>query len=422
MKNKVPRTEYRVESVSLGTFDSVLGTLLCERLKQNLTLTERGLYLVTLERMVLTTRYRRARALFTFGLLISSMSFVLAQGLTYTVQVAALSDQGAAQALQRELLAEGYPVYLVGVPTDGGRVYRLRVGAFGDRGAALAYAEAMRQGGRGAPVPALAEDVPAGLIPLEPTLLESYPYLPGVTRLTVVPWGEAYALRFQGAFESEPLEAEYRVLREGGAPFRAWRAAPFGGEGGLERVYTFPLWPPDWETLEASERDAYEEGVLETLAGSYGLDVGALTDYRSFEPGSGLPYLVRAERRNLSTGEGEYYPALGVPQEENNPAGPPLRWFGREEPEGFLRGLPEAVFDASLVLGEVSGGVALPPNTRKLSGTDWTASPDDAYVRLRLGPTGRNWRAVAGYPLWAHEDFLLVYDDGQVQLYRFTER
>ena len=373
--------------------------------------------------MVLTFNRRCVRALFALLLLVPAISFTLAQGLTYTVQVAALSDQSAAQALQRELLAEGYPVYLVGVPTEGGRVYRLRVGAFGDRGAALAYANAMRRAGRGAPVPALAEDVPAGLIPLEPTLLESYPYLPGITRLTVVPWGEAYALRFQGTFEGEPLEAEYRILQPRATPFRAWRAAPFGGEGGLERVYTFPLWPPDWETLSALQRDAYQQGVLGTLAGAYGLDVRALTDYRSFEPGSGLPYLVRAERRNLSTGEGEYYPALGVSQTESSLAGPPLRWFGREEPEGFLRGLPEAVFDASLVLGEASGGVTLPPpDSRKLSGTDWTASPDDAYVRLRLEPTGRNWRAVAGYPLWAQDDFLLVYDDEQIQLYRFTER
>ena len=368
------------------------------------------------------TRLMRVSFASLFGLL----AFAVAQELAYTVQVVALSDRAAAGALQRELLAEGYPVYLVGVPTDEGTVYRLRVGAFGDRGAALAYAEAMRRGGTGAgtgaPVPALAEDVPAGLIPLEPTLLTSYPYLPGVTRLTVVPWGEGYALRFQGAFEGEPLEAEYRVLEGGATPFRAWRAAPFG-EGAIERVYNFPLWPPDWEALEASGRDAYEESVLATLASSYGLSVDTLRDYRALQPGSGLPYLVRAERRDLATGEGRYYPALGLPQATRDPAGPALRWFDGEA-EGFLRGLPEPVFDAGLVLGENAGGpgAALPPPETLVSGGGWTASPDDAYTRVRLGPTGRNWRAVAGYPLWAHEDFLLVFEAGQVQLYRFSER
>ena len=318
-------------------------------------------------------------SLLTFSTVASST----AQGLAYTVQVVALSDQAAAGTLQRELLAEGYPVYLVGVPTDGGTVYRLRVGAFGDRDAALAYAEAMRRDGRGAgtgaPVPALAEDVPAGLIPLEPTLLASYPYLPSVTRLTVVPWGEAYALRFQGAFEGEPLEAEHRVLEGGATPFRAWRAAPFG-DGALERVYNFPLWPPDWEALEASERDAYEESVLETLAGTYGLNVDALRGYRALQPGSGLPYLVRAERRDLDTGEGRYYPALGLPQ-TRDPAGPALRWLEGEEPEGFLRGLPEPVFDAGLTLGEDAGGTGAttPPPETLVSGAGWTASPDDAY-------------------------------------------
>ena len=357
-------------------------------------------------------------------LIFSTVTSSTGQGLTYTVQVVALSDRAAAGALQRELLAEGYPVYLVGVPTDGGTVYRLRVGAFGNRGAALAYAEAMRRGGTGAPAPALAEDVPAGLIPLEPTLLASYPYLPGVTRLTVLPWGEGYALRFQGAFEGEPTEAEYRILGPGAAPFRAWRAAPFG-EGALERVYNFPLWPPDWETLGAAERDAHEERVLETLASSYGSSVGALRDYRALQPGSGLPYLVRAERRDLATNEGRYYPALGLPRATRDPAGPALRWFNGEEPEGFLRGLPAPVFDAGLVLGEdagSSGAVMPPPGTLELSGVGWTALPDDAYTRLRLGSTGRNWRAVAGYPLWAHGDFLLVLEAEQVQLYRFSER
>ena len=359
-------------------------------------------------------------------LTLSMVASSTAQGLTYTVQVVALSDQAAARGLQRELLAEGYPVYLVGVPTDGGTVYRLRVGAFGDREAALAYAEAMRRGGRGAetgaPAPALAEDVPAGLIPLEPTLLAGYPYLPGVTRLTVIPWGEEYALRFQGAFEGEPMEAEYRMLEGGATSFRAWRAAPFG-EGAIERVYNFPLWPPDWEALEASERDAYEERVLETLASSYGLSVDALRDYRAFQPGSGLPYLVRAERRDLDTGEGRYYPALGLPQ-TRDPAGPALRWLEGEEPEGFLRGLPEPVFDADLVLGEDTGGseAATPSPETLVSGAGWTASPDDAYTRLRLEPTGRNWRAVAGYPLFAHGNFLLVFEEEQVQLYRFNER
>ncbi|MCY4354083.1 MAG: SPOR domain-containing protein [Truepera sp.] len=73
----------------------------------------------------------------------------------YTVQVIIASDQSTALSLQTELRLEGFPVYVVRASTGQGDLYRVRVGAFANRDAALSYAGRMPPLGGSKPVPIL---------------------------------------------------------------------------------------------------------------------------------------------------------------------------------------------------------------------------------------------------------------------------
>jgi SPOR domain len=107
--------------------------------------------------------------------------------ISYTVQVVAFSDEPRARRVQTELSSQGYPAYLLAVPTAQGQVYRIRVGAFANRAAAALFAEAMPSVEGSTPSPALAEGgVPPGLIPFEPALLGQYDLT--TTLVQVFPW------------------------------------------------------------------------------------------------------------------------------------------------------------------------------------------------------------------------------------------
>lgn len=390
------------------------------------------------------------RRLLYLGFLLLTLQSALA--ISYTVQVAALSDEDAALALQQSLREEGYPAYLVSVPSESGTIFRLRVGAFADRAAAQTYAESMRGVGGTAPVPALAEGIPAALFPLEPTLMRRYPNAPEMMSLMVVPWGEGTALRTQGRFEDQPFAAEYRVLREGAdaATFTAWRAAPQGNVQGTSqgaralRVHNVSLWPE--EELSESELETYTEARLEEVARSLELTPEQVRPYIFQEPGRGAPYLILAEQFNLTpdltsdsanaevsnassdglvtggsvTGgsirnaaRGERYRALGNPIERMPLGGPSLTWFDRAPPEGFPTDLSEPLFDLETRFAEGE----LSRESRTLSGDGWSASARGDYTQLSVGD--RSWRAVVGYPLWAGGDYLLVYTDVPV-LYKLV--
>jgi SPOR domain len=107
--------------------------------------------------------------------------------ISYTVQVVAFSDEPRAKRAQAELAEQGYPAYLLLVPTAQGQVYRIRVGAFANRAAAALFATAMPSVEGSTPSPALAEGgVPQGFIPLEPALLGQYDL--ATTLVQVFPW------------------------------------------------------------------------------------------------------------------------------------------------------------------------------------------------------------------------------------------
>lgn len=353
--------------------------------------------------------------------LLGSWPGSVARAISYTVQVAALSDQAAAEALRRTLREAGYPAYLIGVPSESQTVYRLRVGAFADREAAQAYASAMRGVGGTVPVPALAEGIPPELIPLEPRFVARYNVAPGFEQLEVLPWGASAALRVQGYFEDEPLVATYRVLTPElvASPFAAWRAAPVAGEPGVvERVSNLPLFAAD-------EADALPEGRLtdegearlRRVAEALGLTPAQVRPYIFYEPGRGAPFLIVAERFEPPTRTGGRYPALGSPGAAPlPPAGPELVWFGQAAPETFPAALGEPLFPLGAVLEE---GRVVPPQAGRFQGAGWETRRDGRFTALATG--SRTWRAVVGEPLWAGGDYLLVYAGEQLVLYEVTE-
>ncbi len=352
-----------------------------------------------------------------------------AQAISYTVQVAALSDQTSAESLRRTLEGEGYPAYLVSV-LGAQTVYRLRVGAFADRDGAEAYASAMRGVGGTVPVPALAEGIPPDLFPLEPKFVTRYPLTPS-ERLEVVPWGDAAALRTQGRFENEPLIATYRVLSAelAGLPFAAWRAAPLPGTASagsdtaeaelpeanvLERVANLSLFAPEEaNSLPDGALSKTGQARLLEAAEALGLAEAQIRPYISYEPGRGAPFLVVAERFDPVSQTGGRYPALGNPG-SRDAAGPKLTWFGRSPPETFPQALPDPLFSLASV---VKKGQLVPP-TGTLTGAGWQAIRDGRYTVLSVG--SRRWRAVVGQPLWAGGDFLLVYARPDVVLYQIS--
>jgi hypothetical protein len=146
-----------------------------------------------------------------------------ALAIAFTVQVIAVSDQASALDISRTLLRDGFPAYVVRSTGSQGDVYRVRVGAFANRAAAARYAAAMPEVAGARPVPALAEAIPAGIMPLAPRALWDGPV--AGAELRVVPWPDGVALRRQ-AFD--PLrQASYALVQ--GAEVRtvqAWRVAP----------------------------------------------------------------------------------------------------------------------------------------------------------------------------------------------------
>lgn len=340
-------------------------------------------------------------------LVLGLLLFGHALAISYTVQVAALTDEQAAASLLGALRDQGFPAYLVRLPGEGGQVYRLRVGAFANRAAAARYAQVMAETTGFTPLPALAEDMPPDVIPLEPNLLQSYPW-PGV--VAEVYGGDPLMLRVQSELGGVIPEARYLLLSPAQPnSIPAWRLG--ARAAGIDRVFNFPLWPPGYESLTAEAR-AQEEGArLATVAASLGLGAAALEAYVMRPPQTELPVLVLAEHWNLESGVRERYPALGDPAAwGGQPEGPPLVWLRGRAPPGFPETLEEPLFRATA--SQADSG-------EPLSGQGWQAREDGRFTRLTFsqGERSRSWRALVGRPLWAGGDYLLVAAEDELSLY-----
>lgn len=326
----------------------------------------------------------------------------LAQSIAYTVQVVALSDKSSALELQTQLNGEGFPAYVVRSTTAQGDVYRVRVGAFANRQAALVFADAMAPVAGGQPVPALAEAIPPGIVSLAPRVLTRI--VPEGREVTVVPWPGGIAVRLQSR---SPLEqARYVTVVDGNvSTIDAWLAVP-GDDGTVSEVHALPLWPDGWQDESPDAREAYRASVLSLVADGLSLP---LADVRAAEyrpDPEGAPQLVVLERTGTA-GRANALLALGVPELGMTPDGP-ATFLGLDQGE-----LPDPPTGTTLSLDAAA--------PEPLPGSGWTAEADGAFLRLRQ-TGGASWRAGVGTPVWTDGHVLVTADADSFLFYDFLPR
>ena len=332
--------------------------------------------------------------------------------ISYTVQVAAVSDQESALSLVRNLLRDGYPAYFVRTTTEAGFVFRIRVGAFQNRGAALLYAETMPAVAGARPIPALAEAIPSGIMPLAPALLLSA----GVDglRAELLPWADGIALRMQ---QVAPLEqaAYYLLDAPEPVPFVAWTAAPEDDVTAV-RVRDLPLWPePTADGEDAPEvRAEFAAQLRRLIATQLGVE-NAVVDDAVRTTAEGVPVLVVVERFQPGVPDSGELIGLAEPSET----------IGRYGPEAFVAGADAVPPQPEPLLHLTGPDLAVPDmpaadSEAQVTGDAWAAAPDGAFARLAVD--GASWRAAVGAPLWAAGDLLVTLHEGALLFYRFEER
>lgn len=323
----------------------------------------------------------------------------LAQTIAYTVQVVAVSDQAQAFSLIRELGVDGFPAYATRATTEQGDVVRVRVGGFANRAAALLYAEAMPDfpspGNR--PLPALADNVPSGVMPFEPRLLLD-------TRdsgFSLISWGDGVAAEFLPDADGS---RSYQLFQAGGTvTFSAWQAWP-DGDGLVLRYRDLALWPADRAELTAELLEREADAQLQFLEARLQLEPGSLAG--AVRQRADGPAVVIVERfnpfLNLETGQ---LLAVLMPSADGH------SWQG--EALG-----PETPQPQRSVL------VAEPDQltVTALSAADWQVEYDPPFMMQSVPGGSRSWRAAVGAPLWTDGTWLLARHEGRLLLYDFVPR
>ncbi len=419
-------------------------------------------------------RRRAPRA--RFGAFLGAVALLFglasAQTIAYTVQVLALSDRDAALGVMNDLQRQGYPAYVARSTSAQGDVFRVRVGAFVNRPAAVNYAEAMPSVSGGRPVPALAEAIPPGITPLAPRLLLDEDVSGMEARLLAFPDG-SLVLRLQWRL---PLaQAEYVVIQGGAVErVRAWRLAE-GPDGERLRVRELLLWPDTWQQDSAEVRQAFAANLVALVAERIGVRASEVDAARYRPQGDEVPRLFVVERVPVG-GDAPELLGVGLPASGVTAAGPiaylgiePSRLPGLPEgarvdlasgsvvgdlavvpwpvvdqpvvdqpvddepgaagaegapegaPEDASSGTPEDVAEETAVEPE---GAATPAGT--VVGDGWSASPDGEFVRLTTADatTGApvSWRAGVGTPVWSDGHHLLALRSGKLLVYDFLLR
>lgn len=320
-----------------------------------------------------------------------------AQEIAYTVQVVAVSDQSQAFSLLRELGVAGYPAYATRTATDGGDVVRVRVGGFGNRAAALLYAEAMPdfpvQGSR--PLPALADNIPPGVMPLQPRLL----FDTELGEFTLLAWPGGAAV------EEPPASPGLRTyhLFQGGmaAQFEAWSAWP-DDDGLVLRYRDLLLWPEQWQELPGEVLAREVRTQLDFLAARLGVDAELLES--ALRQRGDVPVVVVLERFNpiLNPGLGQLL-AVTLPAEGS-------RWRGEH-----IGG--DAPPEQREVLLQVDGNL----ETTDLQTDAFSITFDDPFMRQSIPGDNRSWLLAAGAPLWTDGSLVLASHEGRYLLYDFVD-
>ena len=333
---------------------------------------------------------------------LAALSVVRAQSIAYTVQVVALSDREAALNLQSDLIRDGFPAYVVRSTSQQGDVFRVRVGAFANRPAALTYAAAMPVTGGGQPVPALAEAIPPGITPLAPLLVIEVP-LAG-RAVVVKQLDSALALRFQRPAEVAP--AEYLIVEDSAVSSAlAWRL----GERDGSRLWVREtlLWPPSWRDESDAVREGFQTSLIRLLAERLGVDA-EVVQAAAYRPNpEGAPRLIVVELEAPEQPDGVLLLGIGLPFSGMTPAGP-LEYLGVDAAE-----LPPVASDVDL-----AALLAEPPAS--VTGEEFVAVSDDEYIRLDA--FGSSWRAGLGTPIWTDGRYLLATVADRLLVYDFVRR
>ena len=330
----------------------------------------------------------------SLGLMLLSWGFAI----SYTVQVIALSSEITALELMSDLSDQGYPAYLIRVPTPEGPVFRIRVGSFANRSASAKFAEAMSDVLDSAPSPALADGIPENLAPFEAELVDSFA---SNEILQVLPWQGEVAFRSQARSFSN--QAHYRVVDI--TEFDAWRAAP-QSDGSIIRVYSHYLWPEDWSILTGSERVLERLEALEGVSEALGLSVTQLEAFE-FKPLNSPPFLVLVEQFNPTTQAASLLKAVGQPESGLSSLGPELIWFDQQE----------------LSFAEIRPQFEPTPSTQGdgifESPDGYTVRADGLFIQVTTTDPEKTWRAAAGRPLWLRENWLIASYNQELLLYKF---
>jgi hypothetical protein len=323
------------------------------------------------------------------------------QAISYTVQVVAVSDQGQALALVRQLLLDGFPAYVTRTTTAQGDIYRVRVGGFANRAAALLYAEAMPEFPAlgGPPLPTLAENIPAGVTPLEPRLLLA---VTGQS-LEILDWLPDAAVRVQGPAGEPDV---YYLFADGIlATFEALRAWPAAGAQVL-RLRNLPLWPGTWREDPAAVRFAQRESLLAFMSERFGVPLARL-EAAVLEGNDLPPRLLVLERfdpwRNPEAGS-----LLAVAVNPADADAGPVEFAGEapdlQEPITLFAATPETQVAVAL------------------QGDGWQLSADGNFLLQVLPGGDRGWRVAVGLPLWTDGQRVLARSGTTLLLYDFVER
>jgi hypothetical protein len=108
----------------------------------------------------------------------------------FALQALAVSDADRAVAESRALIEAGFPAYVARGVAASGEVYRVRIGAFGDRELATRFAALLPDVARTRPVPVVAEAFPEGMFPVVAQLAWA-----GTGEVRIVPWSAGVVLR-----------------------------------------------------------------------------------------------------------------------------------------------------------------------------------------------------------------------------------
>src|SRR5690606_15758267 len=180
------------------------------------------------------------------------------------------------------LIRDGFPAYVVrSASAQGdaqGDVFRVRVGAFANRAAALLYASGMPKVAGAEPVPALAESIPLGIMPLAPQVLLDEPVAGRI--VTVGTLGEQLVLRLQAlpladqSGSAPPAFAEAADGMVDGATVERPRARGFAAvDGAHQWLRATRLWPPTGRDEPEEVREGFRAALLRVLAERLGVEV-----------------------------------------------------------------------------------------------------------------------------------------------------